>query len=112
MDENSKQYEREYLERANLTPGTKEWHRIEQVKAAKKAATEADLDPWDYVVLEMIRRGDPRISIKVGTVRSTESFLKLYCHGLIAKLDRPATFDELERIVAASRIRQPTRPSF
>ena len=62
MDENFKQYEREYLERAGATPtpGTKEWHRIEQVKAAKKTATEAGLDPWDYVVLEMIRRGDPR----------------------------------------------------
>lgn len=102
MDDDFERYEREYLDRhgKDIRPGTKEWRQLERMEAAKKAATEADLDPWDWVVLEMIRREDPLIPTKVGTVRSTESFLKLFCHGLIARLDRPATFDELERLQA------------
>lgn len=102
LDDDFKRYEREYLQRhtTNIRPGTEEWRQRERIEAARKAATEAELDSWDYVVLEMIRREDPRIPMKIGTVRSFESFLKLFCHGLIAKLDRPATFDELERIHA------------
>lgn len=104
MDDNFQQYEREYLERRDMDSKpdtkTKEGRQRKRIEAARKAATEADLDSWDYVVLEMLRREDPRIPMKIGTMRSTESFLKLFCHGLIAKLDRPATFDELERIQA------------
>ena len=102
LSNNFERYEREYLEKhsIDIKPGTKEWRQRKRIEAVRKAATEADLDSWDYVVLEMLRREDPRIPMKIGTVRSTESFLKLFCHGLIAKLDRPATFDELERIHA------------
>lgn len=108
MGHDFEQYEREYLERRakGIKPdaGTlaEEAARLrrERMESAKKAATEAALDSWDYVVLEMLRREDPRIPMKVGTVRSAESFLKLFCHGLTAKLDRPPTFDELERIHA------------
>ena len=101
MNGGFERYEREYLARRGvdeLTPEERRW--VARVEAARKAATEAALDPWDYVVLEMARRGNPRISMKVGTMRAAESFLKLFCHGMIAKLDRPPTFDELERLQA------------
>lgn len=100
------EYEREYLKRhargLEIKSETLEEGKIrvfrERVEAARDAATKADLDVWDYVVMEMLRREDPRISIKVGTVRSSESILKLFCHRLITKLNRAPTFDELERI--------------
>lgn len=91
-------YERDYLERCSRGLTIKARAHIERVEAVRKAATKADLEPWDYAILYMIKREDPRIAIKAGTVRSSESILKLYCHGLIAKMDRPATFDELERL--------------
>lgn len=102
------EYEREYLERhakgikpesGTFTENVARIHR-KRVESAKRAAAKAALDAWDYAVLEMLRRGDMRIAMKVGTVRSTESFLRLFCHGLIAKLDRAPTFDELERAQA------------
>lgn len=108
MDSDFDEYEREYLERrakgispesGTLAENLAEMHR-KRVEAARKSAAEAALDAWDYVVLEMVRRDDPRIPMKVGTARSAESLLRLFCHGLVAKLDRAPTFDELERIHA------------
>lgn len=40
------------------------------MESAKKATTVAAFDSWDYVELEMIRREDPRISMKTGVMRS------------------------------------------
>ena len=99
LDQDFDRYEQEYLERcARESPAAKAIR--ERRDAAKKTAAETDLDSWDYVVLEMIRREDLRISIKLGTMRSAESLLKLFCHGLIIKYERDLTFDELERIQA------------
>ena len=108
MSSDYDEYERKYLERRaggmrpeSETPAAREVRvHAELVEAARKAAAKAKLDAWDYVVLEMLRRGDPRIPMKVGTVRSAESILRLFCHGLIARLDRAPTFDELERLQA------------
>ena len=72
----------------------------ERVAAARKAATEAGLDAWDYAMLEMIRRGDVRSALKAGTMRYAESVLRLFCHGLVAKPANPPTFDEIERLQA------------
>lgn len=108
LDDDFERYERVYLDGRvkdiKPDPGTfdEEMARLrrERMEAARKTATEAALNSWDYVVLEMLRREDPRIAMKVGTMWSSESFLKLFCHGLVARLDRPATFDKLERIHA------------
>ena len=48
----------------------------------------------------MMRRDDLAIPLKLGTMRATKSFLKLYCHGLVHVLDRKPTFDEMERCQA------------
>lgn len=109
LDQDFEKYEQEYLERYVRGGGQNSKslaakavrERRERMDAAKKTAAEADPDSWDYVALEMIRREDLRISIKLGTMRSAESRLKLFCHGLITKRERDPTFDELERIQAS-----------
>ncbi len=63
-------------------------------------ARTAALEPWDFAALEMMRREDMAAPMKVGTMRFTRSMLRLYAHGLVAKLDREPTFDERERINA------------
>lgn len=63
-------------------------------------ARTATLEPWDFAVLEMIRREDMAVPMKVGTMRFTRSMLHLYAHGLVAELDREPTFDERERLNA------------
>ena len=63
-------------------------------------ARAAALEPWDFAALEMMRREDMAAPMKVGTMRFTRSMLRLYAHGLVAKLDREPTFDERERINA------------
>lgn len=86
------EYEKEYLERIGLKRDTHE--------KTIKAASESPLDSWDYAVLEMVRRGDLAIPLKLGTMRATKSFLKLFCHGLVRTLGRKPTFDEVERLQA------------
>ena len=108
LDQDFEKYEQEYLERyvggggqnSKSLAAKAVRERRERMDAAKKTAAGAGLDSWDYVALEMIRREDLRISIKLGTMRSAESRLKLFCHGLITKRERDPTFDELERIQA------------
>ncbi len=63
-------------------------------------AKTATLEPWDFAILEMIRREDMTVAMKVGTMRFTRSTLRLYAHGLIGKIDRESTFDERERLNA------------
>ena len=104
MDKSFEQYEREYLERLARSNSGSAAERAanahtEPLAAVRDAAAGADLDSWDYVLLEMIRREDPRAAMRLGTMRSAESLLKLFCHGPIARR-RPATFDERERMQA------------
>ena len=108
MDDNFERYEDGYIKRladgestSFKSPGQQkiELHK-EHLNAIRKTVSEAKLDSWDYAVLEMIRREDPTGPLKFGTLRTSKAFLKLYCHGLIERLDRKPTFDELERIHA------------
>ena len=108
MDGDFKDYEREYLERINegitVHAESHEQRKArlhgEHLDDAKKAGTESKLDSWDYAVLDMIRRENLRAPMKFGTLRTCESLLKLHCHGLIRRLDRRPTFDEMERTQA------------
>ena len=68
--------------------------------SVQKAEVKAELDSWDYAILDMIRREDMHSQMKFGTLKTCKSFLKLYYHDLIRKLDRMPTFDEMERTQA------------
>ena len=46
----------------------------------------------------MIRYFDMSGPLKFGIVRTSEALLRLYCNGLIQRLDREPTFDEMERV--------------
>ena len=108
MDDEFERYEDGYLKRlAGGKPAlaaSNEQRRAklheERLNAAKNTADKAKLDSWDYAVLEMVRRFDMAGPLKFGTVRTSEALLKLYRKGLIRRLDRGPTFDELERIHA------------
>ena len=108
MDGDFDRYEAEYLKRLAdgkpVSAESYEQHRArlheEHLNAAKNTASKADLDAWDYAVLEMVRHFDMAGPLKFGTMRTFEAILKLYCKGLIRRLDRGPTFDELERIHA------------
>ena len=108
MDGDLDRYEAEYLKRlADGKPASAESHEQQRARlheerliAVKNMADRAKLDAWDYAVLEMVRRFDMYGPLKFGTVRTYEAILKLYCKGLIRRLDRGPTFDELERIHA------------
>ena len=89
------EYEQEYLKRMGL-----ETEGEGAVARLRREASESPLDPWDYAVLEMVRRDDLAIPLKLGTMRAAKSFLKLHCHGMICKPDRKPAFDEMERIQA------------
>ena len=103
MDDDFERYEDDYFKRLadgeSTSTKSYELHK-ECINAVRKTANEAVLDSWDYAVLEMIRRGDLSGSLKFGTMRTCEALLKLYCQGLIERLDRKPTFDELERVHA------------
>ena len=108
MDNDLERYEDEYLKRlaGGKSASSKSYEQVkieshqEHINAIRKTASETKLDSWDYAVLEMIRREDLSGPLKFGTMRTYEAFLKLYCHGLIERLDRKSTFDELERVHA------------
>ena len=103
MNNDFERYEDDYLKRLadgeSASTKSHELHK-ECINAVRKTASETELDSWDYAVLEMIRREDLSGQLKFGTMRTYEALLKLYCHGLIERLDREPTFDELERIYA------------
>ena len=108
MDGDFERYEDEYLKRLadGKSASSKSYEqqkievREEHLNAVRKTASETKLDSWDYAVLEMIRREDLSGPLKLGTMKTSEAFLKLWCQGLIERLDRKPTFDELERIHA------------
>ena len=66
----------------------------------KQAALDSPLDEWDHAVLEAVRRDDYSAPLRFGTVRTSEALLKLYCHGMIRRMEREPTFDEQERVQA------------
>ena len=108
MDDDFERYEDEYLKRLadGKSASSKSYEQVkielhqEHINAIRKTASETKLDSWDYAILEMLRREDLSGPLKFGTMRTSEAFLKLYCQGLIERLNRKPTFDELERIHA------------
>lgn len=95
-------YEVEYVDKINTInnqgkinqPPKPRYHDLIQEYA------NSPLNSWDYTTLLMLSRDEYDISIKLGTMHTTKSLLKLHCHGLIHKLDRLPTFDEQERLQA------------
>ena len=63
-------------------------------------AKNSKLDIFDYAILDMMNRDDYCFSFRFGMLKTCESMLKLYCHGMIEKLDRNPTFEEMEKIAA------------
>ncbi len=101
-DTDFERYEREYLERIGNTNSENDEAKQARLKREYmvKRYSESALDSWDYVVLEMMRRDDMTIPLKLGTMRTAKALLRLHCHGMIHTLDREPTFDEMERLQA------------
>ena len=55
---------------------------------------------WDYVMLESVRRGDPRIRIRIGTMKALASLERLSLAGWIEKPAGKVPFDDMERLEA------------
>ena len=75
----------------------KECERESQEKTElQKSEQDRELSVWDYVVLEFIWRKDPRILMRIGTMRTVDIIHKLSRQALIKKFSEPS-FDEIER---------------
>ena len=75
----------------------KEFERESQEKTElQKSEQGRELSVWDYVVLEFIWRKDPRILLRIGTMRTVDIIHKLFQLVLVKKLSEPS-FDEMER---------------
>ena len=89
MDGDFERYEDEYLKRLadgkSASSKSYEQQKIEvheeHLNAVRKVASETKLDSWDYAVLEMIRREDLSGPLKLGTMKTSEAFLKLMVSG-------------------------------
>ncbi|MCY4491297.1 MAG: hypothetical protein OXC46_07525 [Thaumarchaeota archaeon] len=105
MDEVFKQYEHDYVQRI-LSGQNRDIKNVETLEAPQerlqkemvRKVSEVSLDSWDYAMLERIRRDDMTMEMKFGIMRTAESLLKLYCHGMVRVLDYKPTFDELVRM--------------
>lgn len=95
-------YEKEYLERLGvqkLSPA--EIKHVRHLADIRRKYGDSDLGADDRFVLEMIQRGDLFAQLGMGTMRLTESMLRLYCHGMIAaSRSDELPFDERERLQA------------
>ena len=105
LDDDFKRYEHDYLIRTAAGEAGPQAHTnaekyAKAIDDMKQAALDSPLDEWDYAVREAVRRDDYSAPLKFGTVRTSEALLKLYCHGMIRRMEREPTFDELERIQA------------
>ena len=106
MGRDFEQYENDYIRRISQEQNSiaRNMMTVEQMEDillqenAVKIARKAELNSWDYAILEMLRRNAIGIELKFGTVRTTESLLKLYSHDFIRVVDYEPTFDELEII--------------
>lgn len=66
----------------------------------KEYASRTAFNVWDYVMLESVRRGDPRIRIRIGTMRALASLERLSLAGWIEKPADKVPFDDMERLEA------------
>ena len=70
--------------------------RVRKRRSCKSRNKAESLSVWDYVVLEFIWRKDPRILLRIGTMRTVDIIHKLFQLVLVKKLSEPS-FDEMER---------------
>lgn len=92
-------YEDDYLRR--LKEQDPEAARRESEKAARQReyASQTTFTAWDYVLLESIRRRDPRVRIRIGTMKVLDGLEKLILAGWIEKQAK-ISFDDAERLEA------------
>lgn len=72
----------------------------EAKKRQKEYASRTTFTVWDYVLLESIRRKDPRIRIRIGTMKALTSLERLALAGWIEKPADKMPFDDRERLEA------------
>lgn len=106
-------YEKDYLERFKKQEADRLTHKKEREaetariaqeqrdarqKEKAKYASQTIFTVWDYVLLESIRRGDPRIRIRIGTMKVLTSLEKLFRSGWIEKPINKIPFDDMEKL--------------
>lgn len=66
----------------------------------KEYASRIAFTVWDYMLLESVRRGDPRIRVRIGTMKVLASLERLVLAGWIEKPTDKIPFDDRERLEA------------
>ena len=98
MANNLDAYEEEYLERLKLQDvNAAERLREERLKT-KQYVERTAFTAQDYILLESIRREDPRIRIRMGTMKVLDGLERLYHAGWIKKPNTDMPFDDLEKL--------------
>ena len=70
-----------------------------EMKERERLAEKTVFSVWDHVLLESIRRNDPRVRIRIGTLKVLDSMERLFeCGQMEKKTAMP--FDEMERLEA------------
>lgn len=72
----------------------------EEKARQKEYASRTTFTVWDYVLLESVRRKDPRIRIRIGTMKALTSLERLALAGWIEKPANKMPFDDRERLEA------------
>lgn len=115
MKDDVEAYERDYLKRVQEQAAEKrmlEKEQKEKTAQMEQAQREAEREEqetyvkrttftaWDYVLLESIRRKDPRPRIRIGTMKVLASMERLFRAGWIARPHGKMPFDDAERLEA------------
>lgn len=72
----------------------------EEKARQREYASRTTFTVWDYVLLESVRRKDPRIRIRIGTMKVLTSLERLALAGWIEKPANKMPFDDTERLEA------------
>ena len=72
----------------------------EEKARQKEYASQTIFSVWDYVLLESVRRGDPRVRIRIGTMKALTGLERLALAGWIEKPADKMPFDDMERLEA------------
>ena len=91
----AKQERRMKAEQERQRKRTKEAEMKERERLVEKTV----LSVWDHVLLESIRRNDPRVRIRIGTMKVLDSMERLFECGQMEK-KTAIPFDEMERLEA------------
>ena len=104
MSSNINEYEIGYLKRLESQRMEREDPEARKARLAMEEVEREELlktlSVWDYVILESIRRKDPRMRIRIGTMKTIDGMEKVFRCGLVKKPDRMPPFDERERLEA------------